>query len=156
MKRKSKLTAAERSELFDVLRQRFERHMERHGGMEWSDVRARLEVAAARLGSLWEMEQTGGEPDVVGRDEGTGSFVFVDCSAESPAGRRGLCYDREGLESRKEHRPADTAVDMAASMGVELLTESQYRELQELGSFDRKTSSWLMTPAEVQIGRAHV
>lgn len=126
--------------------------MARHGGMAWADVQASLnrDDAHGSLWSLYLMEQTGGEPDVVGRNEETGRLTFMDCSQESPSGRRSLCYDREGLESRKEHRPANSAVDMAAEMGIELLSEEQYRYLQSLGSFDRKTSSWLSTPEEVR------
>jgi hypothetical protein len=124
--------------------------MNRHQGLEWAKVRARLEADAEKLRSLGEMERTGGEPDVVGHDEKTGEYIFYDCSAESPAGRRSVCYDREGQESRKEHRPENNAIDMAAAMGIELLTEEQYRELQKLGKFDLKTSSWVKTPAGIR------
>ena len=124
--------------------------MNRHTRLEWAKVEARLEGNAAKLRSLGEMERTGGEPDVVAHDRKTGEFIFYDCSAESPAGRRSICYDREGLNSRKEHRPESSAVDMAAAMGVELLTEKQYRELQNLGTFDAKTQSWLNTPADIR------
>ena len=145
-----KLSPAERDELLATLKDRFEKNMGRHEGVEWDDVRARLEAATAALRSLDEMERTGGEPDVVGRDEESGAFIFYDCAAESPAGRRSVCYDREGLESRKEHRPADNAVDMAAAMGIELLSEEEYRTLQTLGAFDTKTSSWVRTPAAIR------
>ncbi len=124
--------------------------MNRHKGLEWADVQAKLEVNAEKLGSLAEMERTGGEPDVVGHDKKTGEYIFYDCSAESPKGRRSLCYDREALESRKEHKPEDDAVNMAAAMGIELLTEEQYRELQRLGNFDAKTSSWVKTPSHIR------
>ena len=124
--------------------------MTRHKGMEWSKVEARLEANPDKLRSLWEMENTGGEPDVVRFDKKTGEFIFYDCSAETPKGRRSLCYDREALDSRKEHKPADSAMDMAAEMGIELLTEAEYRELQELGEFDTKTSSWIRTPEDVR------
>ncbi len=124
--------------------------MKRHNGLEWSDVQARLEADTEKLGPLKEMEQTGGEPDVVGRDKTTGEYVFFDCSAESPNGRRSVCYDREALESRKEHKPGNSAVEMAASMGIELLTEDEYRALQELGDFDTKTSSWVKTPPDIR------
>lgn len=147
---KKGLSPGQRDELLKALYARFEENMNRHKRLEWGNVQARLEANADKLWSLNEMEKTGGEPDVVGHDKKTGEFVFYDCSAESPSGRRSLCYDREGLESRKEHRPEDTAMDMAAAMGVELLTEEQYRELQKLGQFDMKTSSWLLTPAAIR------
>jgi hypothetical protein len=140
----------QREELFKTLKARFEKNMERHKGLDWSKVKARLEAHPEKLQSLAEMEATGGEPDVVGQDKKTGEVIFYDCSAESPAGRRSVCYDREGLESRKEARPANTAIDMATAMGIELLTEEQYRELQKLGEFDLKTSSWVQTPADVR------
>ena len=140
----------EHRDLIEALKRRFGQHMERHQGIAWAAVQARLEAQAAKLRSLGEMERTGGEPDVVGRDEKTGELIFFDCAPESPAGRRSACYDREGLESRKEHRPADNAIDMAAAMGIELLTEDQYRALQQLGSFDTKTSSWIRTPAPIR------
>ena len=124
--------------------------MSRHGGLEWAKVQAKLEASAEKLRSLGEMEKTGGEPDVVAYDKETGDYIFYDCSAESPKGRRSVCYDRKGLESRKEFKPKDTAVDMAAAMGIEILTEEQYRELQKLGKFDTKTSSWLKTPSEIR------
>ncbi len=124
--------------------------MDRHKGLEWAQVQAKLEAGAEKLWSLGEMERTGGEPDVVGFDKKTGQFVFYDCSAESPKGRRSLCYDREALDKRKEHKPENTAIDMAAAMGTQLLTEEQYRELQKLGNFDAKTSSWVATPSDIR------
>ena len=136
--------------LLKALKSRFEKNMDRHQSLEWAKVQARLETNPERLRSLSEMEKTGGEPDVVGYDKKTGEYTFCDCSAESPEGRRSVCYDRAGLESRKEHRPATSAVDMATAMGIELLTEEQYRDLQKLGSFDTKTSSWVRTPADVR------
>jgi hypothetical protein len=144
------LPQKQREELLRVLKSRFEKNTHRHEGIEWSSVQARLEARPEKLWSLQEMENTGGEPDVVGQDKQTGEYLFMDCSAESPQGRRSLCYDREGLESRKEHRPDDSAVEMASAMGVELLTEAQYRALQELGNFDSKTSSWVITPPEIR------
>ena len=147
---KKALAPAERDDLLEVLRARFEHNIDRHQGLEWQEVRARLELNPEKLWSLNEMERTGGEPDVVGRDEGTGEFLFYDCSAESPKGRKSLCYDRAALESRKENKPKDNASDMAASMGVELLSEDEYRALQRLGTFDAKTSSWLQTPAAIR------
>ena len=144
------LSAEQRDELLGQLKTRFEANMIRHKGLVWSKVQARLEANPAKLWSLNEMERTGGEPDVVGHDKKTGEFIFFDCSAETPKGRTSVCYDREGLESRKEHKPANNAIDMAAAMGIELLTEEQYRELQTLGEFDLKTSSWLQTPADVR------
>lgn len=147
---KKKLSSAQREELLGTLKARFEKNMKRHKGLEWGDVQARLEADAAKLWSIHEMERTGGEPDVVGYDNKTGEFIFYDCSAESPAGRRSVCYDREGLESRKEHRPENNAIDMAAAMGIQLLTEAQYRELQKLGKFDTKTSSWVETPSDIR------
>jgi hypothetical protein len=146
----SELAAARRAELLGLLKVRFEKNMKRHQGLEWGRVQARLEANTEKLWSLGEMERTGGEPDVVGFDKNTGEFFFYDCSAESPQGRRSICYDREGLESRKEHQPEGNAIDMAAAIGIELLTEEQYRELQQLGRFDMKTSSWLKTPAEIR------
>lgn len=140
----------QRETLFKQLKARFEKNMQRHRGLEWAKVQARLSANPAKLRSLQEMEGTGGEPDVVGHDERTGEYIFHDCSAESPTGRRSVCYDREALDSRKEHKPADSAMSMAAAMGVELLTEEQYRELQTLGEFDTKTSSWLRTPADIR------
>lgn len=138
------------SALFAVLRERFENNMDRHAGLEWQDVLAKLEGNAGKLRSLQEMEHSGGEPDVIGYDAESGEYLFVDCSPESPKGRRSVCYDRDGQESRKEHRPANNAVDMAEAMGIELLTEAQYRELQTLGEFDRKTSSWIRTPSDIR------
>src|SRR5688572_11967077 len=140
----------EREELIGALKARFEKHMNRHKGLEWSKVQARLEGSPEKFWSLNEMEKTGGEPDVVGHDKKTGEYIFYDCSAESPKGRRSVCYDREALESRKEHKPKNNAIDMASAMGIELLTEQQYRELQELGSFDTKTSSWVKTPSDIR------
>ena len=143
------LNTTQRQELFKRLKARFEKH-HRHEGLEWARVQARLEASPGKLWSLNEMERTGGEPDVVGHDEKREEYIFADCSAESPQGRRSVCYDREGLESRKEHRPANNAIDMAAAMGIDLLTEAQYRELQRRGSFDTKTSSWVKTPADIR------
>jgi hypothetical protein len=148
--KKQQLSLEQREELLRTLKARFENNTKRHLHLGWPDVQARLEANADKLWSLNEMEQTGGEPDVVGHDLKTGEYIFYDCSAESPEGRRSVCYDREGLESRKAHRPANSAMDMASAMGIELLTEEQYRELQKLGTFDRKTSSWLKTPAEIR------
>lgn len=144
------LSPTERDALLNTLQARFEKNMARHKGISWANVEARLEADPNKLCSLHEMEQGGGEPDVIGHDKKSGEYLFCDCAAESPGGRRSVCYDREGLESRKEHRPADSAVDMAAAMGVELLTEEQYRELQKLGNFDTKTSSWVRTPAAIR------
>ena len=146
---KKDLSPQQREELLRALKARFEKNMNRHKGLEWAKVQAKLEANAEKLWSLNEMERTGGEPDVVGHDKKTGEYIFYDCSAESPKGRRSVCYDREALESRKEHKPEANAIDMAAAMGIELLTEEQYRELQKLGNFDTKTSSWLKTPPEV-------
>lgn len=142
--------AREREELLRTLEARFESHRQRHEGIDWAEVRARLESRPAALKALREMEATGGEPDVVGREAPTGRFVFCDCSAESPAGRRSLCYDGEALESRKEHKPAGSAVERAAAMGIEMLSEEEYRRLQQLGEFDSKTSSWIRTPPDVR------
>ena len=144
------MKAQERDGLLETLRTRFEKHMHRHAGIAWADVLARLANNAAALKALREMEATGGEPDVIGHDRATGQVVFCDCSAESPSGRRSVCFDREALDSRKEHKPGGNAVDMAAAIGIELLTEAQYRALQELGEFDTKTSSWIRTPPEVR------
>jgi hypothetical protein len=149
-KSKKELSAKQREELLKALKARFEKNMDRHQGLAWPKVLARLEANPDKLWSLHQMEQTGGEPDVVGNDKKAGEFIFYDCSAESPPGRRSVCFDREGLESRKEHRPEDTAVDMATAMGIELLSEEQYRELQTLGEFDLKTSSWVKTPAAIR------
>ncbi len=140
----------ERDELLATLKARFEKNMRRHKGLDWAKVQARLEANGEKLASLQEMERTGGEPDIVGHDERTGEYIFYDCSPESPQGRRSLCYDREALESRKENRPDNSAVDIAAAMGIELLTEEQYRELQQLGKFDLKTSSWVKTPPGIR------
>lgn len=136
--------------LLTVLQSRFEKNMNRHKGLDWTKVQAKLEIDAKKLSSLNEMEATGGEPDVVGFDKKTGEFIFYDCSVETPKGRRSVCYDREGLESRKEHKPENNALDMAAAMGIELLTEEQYRDLQQLGEFDLKTSSWIQTPTAIR------
>jgi hypothetical protein len=150
MTTKKKLSPQAREELLGALKARFEKNKNRHKGLEWANVQARLEANTEKLMSLDEMEVTGGEPDVVGNDKKTGEYIFYDCSAESPKGRRSLCYDHEALESRKEHKPEDSAVQMAADMGIELLTEEQYRELQKLGNFDTKTSSWVKTPSEIR------
>ena len=147
---KKELSPKQHEELLKVLKARFEKNMNRHKGLEWTKVQAKLEPNAEKLWSLNEMERTGGEPDVVGYDKKTGEYIFDDCSAESPIGRRNVCYDREALESRKEHKPKDSAMNMAAAMGIEILTEEQYRELQKLGNFDTKTSSWVKTPAEIR------
>ena len=144
------MNVTQREALLSTLKVRLEKNMSRHKGVEWSKVQARLESFPDKLRSLDEMEKTGGEPDVVDHDEKTGEFIFVDCSAESPAGRRSTCYDREGLESRKEHKPANCATEMAAAMGIEILTEEQYRDLQKLGCFDTKTSSWVKTPPAIR------
>lgn len=147
---KIELSPELRDGLLWTLQARFEKFPRRHKGLEWVEVKAKLEANPDKLWALHEMERTGGEPDVVGRDQKTGEYLFFDCSAESPKGRTSVCYDREGLESRKEHKPANTAVDMATDMGIEPLTEAQYRELQELGEFDLKTSSWIKTPADIR------
>lgn len=144
------LPAEQREELLTALKARFEKNMNRHQGLEWAKVQARLEAHTDKLRALHEMEKTGGEPDVVGHDQKTGEYIFYDCSAESPEGRRNVCYDREGQEGRKEHKPDNNAVDLAAAIGIELLTEEQYRELQKLGNFDAKTSSWVKTPADIR------
>jgi hypothetical protein len=144
------LSPKQRETLLRALQERFENNVNRHKGLEWADVLARLDANPDALWSLNEMERTGGEPDVVGRDRKTGGYIFYDCSPESPKGRRSVCYDREAHESRKEHKPKTNAVDMAAAMGIELLTEEQYRELQKLANVDRKTSSWLRTPSEIR------
>jgi hypothetical protein len=144
------MKANQREELLSALESRFEKSMHRHKGSEWAYVQAKLEAAPEKLWSLNEMERTGGQPDVVGHDKKAGEHIFFDCSAQSPAGRRSLCYDREGLQSRKEHQPENSAIDMATAMGVEILTEEQYRELQKLGDFDTKTSSWVKTPADIR------
>lgn len=147
---KKALSPEQRKELLEELKARFEKNMNRHQAVEWAKVQAKLEARTEKLWSLSEMERTGGEPDVVGHDKKTGEYIFYDCSAESPSGRRSLCYDREALESRKEHKPKDNALDMAAAMEIELLTEEQYRELQKLGEFDTKTSSWVKTPSAIR------
>ena len=148
-KRKA-LSAAQQEELLGTLKIRFERNTHRHTGLDWSDVQKRLTANPEKLWSLHEMERTGGEPDVVGRDQRTGEYIVYDCSAESPKGRRSVCYDRDALESRKAHKPETSALEMAAAMGIELLSEAQYRELQALGAFDTKTSSWVETPAAIR------
>ena len=149
---KKKLSPEQCEELLGTLKTRFEKNMKRHKGLEWAKVQVKLDPvhAGEKLWSLNEMEKTGGEPDVVDQDKKTGEYIFYDCSAESPKGRRSLCYDREALNSRKEFKPADSAIDMAAAMGIEILTEEQYRRLQQLGSFDTKTSSWIITPADIR------
>jgi hypothetical protein len=147
---KKELSPEQGEALLSALKGRFEKNMNRHKGLEWAKLQAKLEANTEKLWSLHEMEKTGGEPDVIGQDKKTGEYIFYDCSAESPKGRRSVCYDREGQESRKEHKPENNAIDMAAAMGVELLTEEQYRELQKLGDFDAKTSSWVKTPAEIR------
>lgn len=147
---KKKLSVAQTEELFNALKVRFEKNSNRHKGLGWTNVQARLKAHTEKLWSLHEMERTGGEPDVVGHDKKTGEYLFYDCSAESPKDRRSICYDPEALESRKEHKPANSAVGMAAYMGIEILTEEQYHALQQLGKFDTKTSSWIKTPAEIR------
>jgi hypothetical protein len=147
---KKELSSQQREELLGAVQTRFENNMNRHEGLEWAKVKAKLEANAEKLWSLSEMEKTGGEPDVVGHDKKTGEYIFFDCSPESPKGRRSFCYDREALDSRKENKPKDNAIDMAAAMGIELLTEEQYRELQKLGEFDTKTSSWVKAPADMR------
>ena len=144
------LSPEQRKELLGALKARFEKNVNRHKGLEWAEIQARLDASAEKLWSLNEMERTGGEPDVVSHDEKTGECIFYDCSAESPKGRRSVCYDHEALESRKEHKPENNAIGMAAAMGIELLTEEQYRELQKLGTFDTKTSSWVKTPSDIR------
>ncbi len=144
------LSAQQREELLTALKTRFEKNRDRHKGIVWADVQARLEADPGKVRSLHEMERTGGEPDVVGRDGKTGELLFYDCSAESPAGRRSVCYDREALDSRKEHKPASSAMEMAGEIGIELLTEDEYRALQKLGEFDTKTSSWIATPSDIR------
>jgi len=147
---KRALSPEQRKELLRALETRFEKHTNRHKTLVWAKVQATLEANVDKLWSLHEMERTGGEPDVVAHDKKTGEYIFYDCSEESPKGRRSVCFDREALESRKEHRPENNAMDMAAAMGIELLTENQYRELQQLGAFDLKTSSWVQTPADIR------
>jgi hypothetical protein len=150
MENKKELLPEQREELMGTLQVRFEKNMKRHQGCSWTEVRAKLEADAQKLWSLYEMERTGGEPDVVGQDNKTGHYIFYDCSAESPSGRRSLCYDRQALESRKENKPLNSVMDLAGAMGIELLTEEQYRELQRVGNFDSKTSSWVKTPAGIR------
>ena len=145
-----KLSSEQREELLRALKARFEKNINRHKGLEWAKIQTKLEANAEKLWSLNEMERTGGEPDVVGHDKKTGEYIFYDCSAESPKGRRSVCYDGDALRSRKEHKPQNSAMDLAADMGVEILTEEQYRELQKLGEFDTKTSSWVKTPSEIR------
>lgn len=147
---KKKLTAGQSEELLKTLRARFEQNKNRHKGLEWTSVQAKLETSTQKLWSLYAMEETGGEPDVVAFDKKTGEYTFYDCAIESPKGRRSLCYDHEALEKRKEHKPRDSAVNMASEMGIEILSEEQYRELQKLGNFDPKTSSWLQTPSDIR------
>ena len=147
---KEKLSPEQQQELLKILKARFEKNMNRHKGLEWAKVQAKLEANPEKLWSLDEMEITGGEPDVVGHNKKTGEYIFYDCSAESPKDRRSVCYDREALEARKEHKPKNNALDMAADMGIELLTEGEYRELQTLGDFDLKTSSWIITPSDIR------
>jgi len=147
---KQELSPKQHEELLEALKARFEKNMSRHKGLKWADVRAKLEAAPEKLWRVSEMERTGGEPDVIGRDKKRGEYIFYDCSAESPQGRRSVCYDREALDSRKEHKPKNNAAEMAEAMGVEILSEEQYLELQKLGNFDAKTSSWLKTPSEIR------
>jgi hypothetical protein len=147
---KKELSPEQGEELLKTLKARFEENMNRHQGLDWTNVQTRLEANPEKLWSLHQMERTGGEPDVLGHDKESGEYIFYDCSAESPKGRRSLCYDRKALAARKEHKPKNSAMDMAAAMGVELLTEEQYRELQKIGDFDTKTSSWVKTPAEIR------
>lgn len=147
---KKKLSPEQAKELLNALKSRFEKNMNRHKGLEWAKVQAKLEANPEKLWSLDDMETTGGEPDVVGYDNKTGEYIFYDCSAESPKDRRSLCYDRRALESRKEHKPKNSAMDMAAEMGIEILSEEQYRALQQMGEFDTKTSSWVQTPGEIR------
>lgn len=150
MKKANKLAARQAEELLEILKARFEKNMKRHKGLEWDKVQAKLEKDPAKLWSLNEMEMTGGEPDVVGYDKKTGEYIFFDCAPESPKGRRSICYDHKALESRKEHKPKDSAINMAEEMGIDILNEEQYRELQTLGEFDLKTSSWIETTPEVR------
>lgn len=150
MSSKNKLSASQQKELIGLLKKRFEKNMGRHKGISWAEVEAKLRSSPGKLWSLNEMEITGGEPDVVGHDRKNGEFIFFDCAPESPKGRRSICYDHAALEARKEHKPADSAVNMAGEMGIELLTEAEYRQLQQLGEFDLKTSSWVKTPADIR------
>lgn len=150
MSTKKKLAPQQTEELLQILKTRFEKNTKRHKGIEWAKVEAKLKASPAKLWSLNEMELTGGEPDVVGYDKKTGEYIFYDCSEESPKGRRSICYDHEALESRKEHKPKDSAINMADDMGIDILTEDEYRQLQQLGNFDTKTSSWIKTPAAIR------
>jgi hypothetical protein len=150
MKTKKELSPEQRDKLIEILKIRFEKNRNRHIGLDWDKIQSKLEANPIKLWSLHEMESTGGEPDVVGHDEKTNEYIFYDCSAESPKGRRSLCYDHEALDSRKEFKPENSAVDMAAEMGIEILTEEEYRELQQLGNFDTKTSSWVKTPSDIR------
>ncbi|PWA05828.1 DUF4256 domain-containing protein [Flavobacterium psychrotolerans] len=150
MENKKELSPEQREELYKTLKDRFEKNRNRHKDFEWDKVQAKLEADTEKQWALNEMERTGGEPDVVDQDKKTGKYIFYDCSTESPKGRRSVCYDREGQQSRKEHKPANNAIDMATAMGIELLTEEQYRELQKLGNFDTKTSSWMKTPSDIR------
>jgi Protein of unknown function (DUF4256) len=147
---KKEFSPEQREELLRLLKARFEKNMNRHKGLEWAKVQDKLQASTEKLWSLYQMERTGGEPDLVAHDKKTGEFIFYDCSAESPKGRRSVCYDREALESRKEHKPENNAMDLAAAIGVEILTEEQYRDLQKLGNFDTKTSSWVKTPSAIR------
>lgn len=147
---KKELLPEQREELLNILKARFEKNMDRHKGLDWAKIQLKLEANPEKLWSLDDMESTGGEPDVVGYDQNSDAYIFYDCSAESPKGRRSICYDREALESRKEHKPANSAIGMADDMGIEILTEEQYRELQQIGKFDTKTSSWINTPAAIR------
>jgi hypothetical protein len=147
---KANLEAKQREELLKTLKTRFEKNMDRHNGLVWADVESRLGANSGKMWSLHEMERTGGEPDVIGYDKKTGEYIFFDCAAETPKNRRSVCYDREALNARKENKPADNAIDMASAMGIELLSEEQYRELQKLGDFDTKTSSWVKTPSNIR------
>src|SRR6059036_122562 len=150
VKTNKELSSEQREELLRALKARFEKNVNRHKGLEWAKVKAKLEANAEKLWLLNEMEKTGGEPDVVDHDKKADEYIFFDCSAESPKGRTSVCYDREALDSRKEHKPKNSAIDMAAAMGIEVLTEEQYRELQKLGNFDTKTSSWVKTPSDIR------
>ncbi|MBC7904235.1 MAG: DUF4256 domain-containing protein [Gemmatimonadaceae bacterium] len=147
---KKELASKQSAELLKILKDRFEKNMGRHKGLEWTKIQAKLEGSPQKIWSLDQMEASGGEPDVVGHDKKTGEFIFFDCAAESPKGRRSICYDHQALESRKEHKPGHSAIEMASEMGIQLLTEEQYRDLQKLGNFDTKTSSWIATPAEIR------
>lgn len=150
MGNKKELTSAQKDELMQILKDRFEKHGNRHLNMQWAEVQQRLESNSDKLWTIFEMERTGGEPDVIGRDEQTKEFIFCDCSTESPKGRRSMCYDRAAWESRKEFKPANNAIDLAAAIGIEMLNEEEYRSLQLLGNFDTKTSSWIKTPSEIR------